>query len=53
LEAIGTPKEIIKKAKELELKNIALTDLNGMYGVVSFYDKAKENEINPIIGTEL
>ena len=53
LEAIWTPKKIIKRAKELEFKNIALTDLNGMYGAVAFYDNAKETWINPIIWTEL
>lgn len=53
LEAIGTPKKIIEKAKELELKNIALTDLNGMYWSITFYDNAKSNWINPIIWTEL
>jgi len=53
LEAIGTPKDIIQKASKLGFKNIALTDLNGMYGAISFYDKARENNINPIIGTEL
>ncbi|HPK27660.1 MAG TPA: PHP domain-containing protein [Candidatus Absconditabacterales bacterium] len=53
LEAIGTPKKIIQKAKELGFENIALTDLGGMYGAIAFYDSARENGINPIIGTEL
>ncbi|MCK9467217.1 MAG: PHP domain-containing protein [Candidatus Absconditabacterales bacterium] len=53
LEAIGTPKKIIQKAKELNFENIALTDLGGIYGAIAFYDSAKESGINPIIGTEL
>lgn len=53
LEAIWTPKKIIQKAKELGFENIALTDLGGMYGAIAFYDSARENWINPIIGTEL
>ncbi|HRX63926.1 MAG TPA: PHP domain-containing protein [Candidatus Absconditabacterales bacterium] len=53
LEAIGTPSQIIKKAGEIGYKNIALTDFGGMYGVVAFYEAAKELDINPIIGTEL
>ncbi len=53
LEAIWTPKKIIQKAKELGFENIALTDLGGMYGAIAFYDSARGNWINPIIGTEL
>ncbi len=53
LEAIGKPKEIISKAKELWFKNIAITDFGGMYGAIDFYEAAKNDDINPIIGTEL
>lgn len=53
LEAIGTPKKIIKKAKELWIQNIAITDLWWIYGAISFYENALENNINPIIGVEL
>ena len=49
LEAIGTPKQIIEKAKELEFKNIAITDFGGMYWSIALYSAARENNINPII----
>lgn len=32
---------------------IAITDYNGMYGIVKFYQTAKEAGINPIIGVEI
>ena len=32
---------------------IAITDYNGMYGMVKFYQLAKEAGIKPIIGVEL
>ncbi len=32
---------------------IALTDLNGLYGTINFYKKARELNIKPIIGVEL
>ncbi len=53
LEAIGKPATIIKKAKELDMKAIAITDYNGMYGMVKFYQLAKEAGIKPIIGVEV
>jgi DNA polymerase III alpha subunit len=42
LEAIGTVKKIADKAKKMELPAIAITDYNGMYGAVQFYNIAKE-----------
>jgi len=53
LEAIGKPSDIINKAKELWMDAIAITDYNGMYGIVKFYQTAKDNNIKPIIGVEL
>jgi DNA polymerase-3 subunit alpha len=32
---------------------IAITDYNGMYGMIKFYQAAKDAEIKPIIGVEL
>jgi DNA polymerase-3 subunit alpha len=32
---------------------IAITDYNGMYGMVKFYQTAKDAGIKPIIGVEL
>ncbi|MFA7718069.1 MAG: PHP domain-containing protein [Candidatus Absconditabacterales bacterium] len=53
LEAIGKPGKIIAKAKELGMDAIAITDYNGMYGIIKFYQTAKEESIKPIIGVEL
>ena len=53
LEAIWTPKKIVAKAKELWFKWIAITDYFAMYGAIQLYEAAKDNDIIPIIGTEL
>jgi DNA polymerase-3 subunit alpha len=50
----GLPKvdEIIAEAKKQKMKAVALTDHGVMYGVIEFYQKAKANNIKPIIGME-
>ncbi len=53
LEAIGKPNKILAKAKELGMDAIAITDYNGMYGIIKFYQTAKDEGIKPIIGVEL
>jgi len=53
LEAIGKPKHIIAKVKSLEMKAIAITDYNWMYGAVNFYLWAGDEGIKPIIWSEL
>ncbi|MEI7919516.1 MAG: PHP domain-containing protein [bacterium] len=49
LEAIGKPANIISTAKELGMDAIAITDYNGMYGMVKFYQATKDTGIKPII----
>lgn len=44
--------DVIKRAAELGMHNIAITDHGVMYGVVDFYRKAVEYGIKPIIGCE-
>ncbi len=51
LEGVITIDEIINKAVNYQLDAVALTDTNGMYGLISFYKKAKEKRINPILGS--
>ena len=43
-------KTLISKAKENNLKSIALTDYNAVYGLVQFYKLAKEESIKPVLG---
>lgn len=42
--------EIISLGKKFNLPALALTDLNGMYGIIQFVKKAQEEKIKPIIG---
>lgn len=45
--------DLIKRAKELGMDSIAITDHGVMYGCVEFYQEAKEQGIKPIIGCEI
>jgi DNA polymerase III subunit alpha len=46
---IGT---LVKRAKELGMNGLALTDHGNLHGALEFYRKAKDAGINPIIGYE-
>ena len=46
-------KEITKRAKELGMDSLAITDHGVMYGAVDFYRAALANDIKPIIGCEV
>jgi error-prone DNA polymerase len=50
---IGTIEEICQTAKNLGIKRLALTDTNGLYGLVFFVQTAREMGIEPIVGSEL
>ena len=45
--------ELIKKAKELGMESIAITDHGVMYGCVEFYKEAIKQGVKPIIGCEI
>ena len=45
--------QLLDRAKEVGCESLALTDHNGLYGAVRFYDYAKRIGIKPIIGVEL
>ncbi len=53
LDGFGTPKNIIKQAKEHGSPAIALTDHGVLYGAIDFYNAGKEQGVNPIIGCEV
>ena len=45
--------QLVAKAKELGMESLAITDHGVMYGVIEFYQAAKEAGIKPIIGCEI
>ena len=45
-------KELVKRAKELNMDSLAITDHGSMYGVVEFFKQAKKEGIKPILGFE-
>lgn len=53
LDGSGKVKDIIAKAKELNMDSIALTDHGVMYGCVNIYKEAKEQGIKAILGCEV
>ncbi len=53
LDGLSKIDDLVLRAKELELKALAITDHGNMYGAVEFYEKCKKAGIKPIIGCEL
>ena len=45
--------ELCQKAKALGMKKLALTDTNGLYGLIFFIQEARDTGIEPIVGSEL
>ncbi|HUM43797.1 MAG TPA: DNA polymerase III subunit alpha [Fervidobacterium sp.] len=52
LDGFDSPKDIVKKAKELGHPAIAITDHGNVHGFVELYKAAKEEGIKPIFGCE-
>src|SRR3974390_1506660 len=50
LRAVNPPEEIITAAVEQKMPAVALTDTNGMYAAIPFYQAAKAAGIKPIVG---
>jgi DNA polymerase-3 subunit alpha len=53
LEGAMEPKAIAKQAKRLDFPAAAVTDRNGLYGVMPFSDACLEEGVQPIVGTLL
>ncbi len=53
LDGSGKIKKIVKKAKELGMDSIAITDHGVMYGCVDFYRACRDEGIKPILGSEI
>lgn len=45
--------ELAARAKELGQPALALTDHGNLYGAIEFYEAAKEEGIQPIVGCEV
>ena len=45
--------KLVSRAREMGMDTLAITDHGAMYGVVEFYQKAREVGIKPILGCEL
>lgn len=52
LDGVGRIKEYIKRAKELKMEAIAITDHGNMFGAIEMYKEAIKEGIKPIIGLE-
>ncbi len=53
LDGFSRVKTLVKRAKELGMKAVAITDHGSMFGAIDFYKAAKEEGIKPIIGCEV
>jgi len=50
---IGTIEELCRTAKTQGIKKLALTDTNGLYGLIFFLQTAMEMGIEPVVGSEI
>src|ERR1700757_1008920 len=53
LRGVNPPEEIIAAAVEQKMPAVGLTDMNGMYAAVPFYQAARTAGVKPIVGVTL
>lgn len=53
LDGLSKIENLVEKAKENNMKNLAITDHGSMFGIIDFYKTCKKNNIKPIIGCEV
>ena len=53
LDGASAADELVERALELGLSGLAVTDHNGLYGVVRFASAAREAGLQPVIGVEI
>src|SRR3989338_1862126 len=53
LDGVGKIDELVKRAVELGMDSLALTDHGNLYGAIEFYQKCRKSGIKPIIGCEM
>ncbi len=52
LQALPKIPDLVKHAKKLNMRALALTDAGNMYGAIEFYKECKKKEIKPILGVD-
>jgi DNA polymerase-3 subunit alpha len=52
LDGFSNIKQLVKRAQEMGMPALALTDHGSMYGVIDFYQAAKAAGIKPVVGVE-
>src|SRR5512137_1740103 len=53
LDGASHPDDLVSRAKELGMTALALTDHDGLYGMIKFRNAAREQGIKPITGAEM
>jgi error-prone DNA polymerase len=53
LDGASHPVDMVARAREIGMPALAITDHNGLYGIVRFHREARELGIKPIIGAEM
>jgi error-prone DNA polymerase len=53
LDGASSPQELVRRAVELSMPALALTDHDGLYGMIQFVMAAREAGIKPIVGAEV
>ena len=53
LDGLSRIEPLVRRATELGMNSLAITDHGGMYGAIDFYRFAREAGLNPIIGSEI
>ncbi|MDY6787193.1 MAG: PHP domain-containing protein, partial [candidate division WOR-3 bacterium] len=52
LDGANNVDNLIKRAADLNMSSLAITDHGNLHGIIHFYEKALKNGIKPIIGEE-
>jgi error-prone DNA polymerase len=50
---MATLEDLCQSAKEQGMDRLALTDTNGLYGLIYFVEEAREQGLRPIVGSEI
>src|SRR5512143_2463334 len=53
LDGASSPGALLDRAVELGMRALAITDHDGLYGVVDFWGAARARGIHPVIGAEI